>query len=323
VFWAGSVVEDLGEGQYVGVNARNLVVIGDANPDLVLTGDVVPRFGQAEQLLDGATLTMGGSASIMACGAARLGVPTRLIAHVGDDQFGHYVLETLEARGVDTLGIVRHRQSSTGLSVILSEPHDRSILTNLGVMTSVNADDLDLATLGPGTHVHAAAYFLLPSLAEGLSDLFARLHLIGCTTSLDTNWDPTEQWGGLDDVLQHTDIFFPNEQELCAITAIDDVERAAAAITAAVRLVVVKRGKRGGLLRTSSGECHHRPPEAPLSVVDTTGAGDSFDAGFLSAWLRDLPLTQCLSVAVAAGGLSTRAAGGITSQATWDEVEPR
>lgn len=310
------------DGQTGGVTPRGLVVIGDANPDLVLTGDVVPRFGQVEQLLAGATLTMGGSASIMACGAARLGVPTRLIAHVGDDQFGHYVLNELANRHVDTTGITRHPRSSTGLSVILSEPHDRSILTNLGVMTSVTAADLDLSTITPGTHVHAAAYFLLPSLAEGLASLFARLHEVGCTTSLDTNWDPAEQWDGLDEVLQHTDILFPNEQELCAITGIGDVEKAAAAITNSVSMVVVKRGSRGGLLRTWSGECLQFAPESPLAVVDTTGAGDSFDAGFLAAWLRDLPLVDCLRAAVAAGGLSTRAAGGITSQATWDEVDP-
>ena len=86
----------------------DVVVIGDANPDIVLRGDVVPRFGQAEQLLESADLTLGGSAAIVACGLARLGVRTALVSIVGDDAYGAFVIETLAARGVVTRWLRTH-----------------------------------------------------------------------------------------------------------------------------------------------------------------------------------------------------------------------
>ena len=82
--------------------APDVLVIGDANPDLLLTGDVVPQFGQAEKLVDSADLVLGGSAAIVACGLARLGVATALAAVVGDDLFGGFVRDALTAAGVDT-----------------------------------------------------------------------------------------------------------------------------------------------------------------------------------------------------------------------------
>src|SRR5215831_14544071 len=114
--------------------SKVLLVVGDANPDLVLRGDVVPRFGQAEQLLDAADLVLGGSAAITAHGAARLGVPTRLLAAVGADVYGSFVRSTLVAAGVD-VALVRTTDGSTGLSVVLSATGgDRAILTLTGAI---------------------------------------------------------------------------------------------------------------------------------------------------------------------------------------------
>src|SRR6187455_685701 len=79
-----------------GMSAPDVLVIGDANPDLLLTGDAVPAFGQAETLVDAADLVLGGSAAIVACGLARLGVPTALAATVGDDVYGGFVRDALD-----------------------------------------------------------------------------------------------------------------------------------------------------------------------------------------------------------------------------------
>lgn len=296
--------------------------MGDANPDVVLRGDVVPRFGQAEQLLDAADVVMGGSATIMACGAARAGVPTSVIAHVGDDSFGRFIVDTLVERGVDVRTIRRHVDRSTGVSVILSAPADRSILTHLGAMVEVRADDLDPGTVPAGTHVHAASLFLLPGLADGLAELFAALRERGCSTSLDTNWDPAQRWDGVLDVLRHTDLFFPNEAELTALTGHADADRAAATLTAHGVTVAAKRGADGATLWTVDGHREHAGV-LPVEVADTTGAGDSFDAGYLAAWLRGLPHSTCLAAAARAGSLSCRAAGGIAAQGTWAEIDPR
>lgn len=318
-----------------------VLVVGDANLDLVLAGDVVPRFGQEEQLLDSSRLVLGSSAGIVAHGLARLGVDTTLVACVGDDDFGRVTVERLRAGGVDTSGVRVVGGRATGLSVILSAPHDRSILTDTGAMTEVGTADVR-AVLEAGRragrpfgHVHVASWFLLPGLAAELPALFAELRAEGTTVSLDTNWDPAGRWEGLREALPHVDLFLPNQEELRAVGAVleapsgwsgssgDDAARdlaAASAVAALGPAVVVKAGRDGGW-SLRAGEPVVRHPGLVLDVVDTTGAGDSFDAGYLAAWTSGAAdEVERLRWATTAGSLSTRAAGGTGAQATVDDL---
>ena len=288
--------------------AADLLVVGDANPDLVLRGDVVPRFGQAEQLLDAADLVLGGSAAITACGTARLGVRTRLLAAVGADLYGDFVREALLTRGVD-LTDVRTVREPTGLSVVLSGV-DRAILTLSGAIPALRADDISLAGV---RHLHVASLFLQPALAAGLADVFGRARAAGITTSLDTNWDPSGRWEGVLELMPYTHVFLPNEAELVAITGTADVDDAAKSLTAIGVTVVLKAGAAGGRAWWPGGTC--ATPSPSVDVVDTTGAGDSFNAGFLAGYLAGVPIELCVAMATAAGSLSTRAAGGTAAQA--------
>jgi len=310
----------------LGQEARVLVA-GDANVDLVLTGDVVPRFGQEEQLLDGSALVLGSSAGIVAHGLARLGVDVSLVACVGDDDLGRVTTDRLREGGVDVGTVRTVPGTATGLSVILSGPDDRAILTDVGAMTAVRADDVRRAVTEardsgrPFTHLHVAAWFLLPELAAGLPALFAELRSEGVTVSLDTNWDPAGRWQGLAEALPHVDAFLPNLEELRAVGAavggpgLDD-EAAARAIAALGPVVVVKAGRDGGW-SVRDGEAVVAHPGLVLDVVDTTGAGDSFDAGWLAAAGAGVADDRGrLRWATTAGSLSTRAAGGTGAQAT-------
>lgn len=110
----------------------DVVVVGELNADLILTGEVAPQFGQAEKLVDDATLTLGSSSAIFACGVARLGLRVAFIGKIGNDEFGRFVKGYLENRGVDTSGVVVDEGIKTGLSVILSRGNDRAILTYSG-----------------------------------------------------------------------------------------------------------------------------------------------------------------------------------------------
>src|SRR5881296_1376772 len=94
----------------------DLLVLGDANPDLIVRGDVTPEFGQAEKLVDQASLVIGGSGAIAACGAARLGLRVAFAAVVGEDVFGRFMLDALAERSVDTSGVLVDTSRSTGLS---------------------------------------------------------------------------------------------------------------------------------------------------------------------------------------------------------------
>ena len=297
----------------------DLLVLGDANPDLVLRGDVDPDFGQAEKLVDDASLVIGGSGAIAACGAARLGLRVAFAGVVGDDVFGRFMLEALGERGVDTRGCLVDPHRPTGLSVILSRRDDRAILTSVGTIADLRGEIVDLDLLRSTRHVHVSSYFLQRGLQADLPGLFREAHGAGATTSVDPNWDPEQEWdGGLLSLLSQTDCFLPNSAEARAITGIDDVDVAAEALAERGATVAVKFGQGGGL--AIAGDEVVRSEAIPSAVVDSTGAGDGFDAGFLAARLAGWPLGRCLQLAVACGSLSTRAAGGTAAQPTMQEA---
>jgi sugar/nucleoside kinase (ribokinase family) len=228
-------------------------------------------------------------------------------------------VRALAARGVDTRRIARSEQLKTGATISLSTAHDRALLTFPGTIAALESSRIDPAWFAEARHVHVASYFLQPRLASGLADLLAVARRTGATISLDTGWDPAERWdGGLPAVLEQVDIFLPNEIEARCITGLPHVEEALERLAGKVPVVVIKLGAQGAIARRAQEIA--RVPSLPVEVVDTTGAGDSFDAGFVYGYLQGLPLTECLRVAVACGSLSTRAAGGTTAQPTLAEV---
>jgi sugar/nucleoside kinase (ribokinase family) len=297
----------------------DLLVLGDINPDLVLRGDgVEPAFGQVEKLVDDADLRIGGSGAIVACGAARLGLRTGIAGVVGDDLFGRFMVDALGARGVDTSGVVVDPGRRTGLTVVLSKPHgDRAMLTYSGAIASLTADAVDA---GSARHVHVASLFLQTALAPGLPGLFRAARAAGATTSIDPNWDPGERWdGGLHELLPLTDLFLPNGEEAMRIAGRGDPAAAARALAAEGPLVAVKLGA-DGALAARGDELVRVPAPAGVDPVDTTGAGDSFDAGVLAGLLNGWPPERMLALGCACGALSTRAAGGTAAQPTLEEA---
>jgi sugar/nucleoside kinase (ribokinase family) len=297
----------------------DVLVLGDANPDLVLRGDVHPAFGQVEKLVDEALLVVGGSGAIMACGAARLGLATAFCGVVGDDAFGRFMLDALGDAGVDTAAVAVSRDRPTGLSVILSEGEDRAILTSTGTIDALDTGTVDLDLVRAVRHVHVSSYFLQRGLQAGLPGLFEEAHRAGATTSLDPNWDAGETWdSGLRDLGPAIDVFLPNAAEALAIAEADDVSSAARALSRRSEIVAVKCGREGGLAMRGRETARVAPP--PVAPVDTVGAGDTFDAGFVAGRLAGWPLDRCLQVAVACGSLSTRGVGGTATQPTMDDA---
>ena len=306
--------------------AVDLLVVGDVNPDVVLSG--VPgsiTYAQTEQLVDTGTLTVGGSAAIMACGAARLGLRTALVGVVGDDPGGRFMLDQLASCGVDTGGVVVRADLGTGLTVHLVRGDDRAMLTYPGAIPALDGDAVTDEQVRRARHVHVTSFFLQPLLAGGLRALFERAHNTGATTSLDTNWDPLDRWEGVAEALPETDVLFPNAEEALAIAqAVDptepprDLSAAAAALAARGPLPVVKRGAEGAVLWADGRLVS--ATTATAGLVDAVGAGDSFDAGFLAGWLGGQTLEGSLRLAAACGALSLRGAGGSGWQPTLEEA---
>ncbi len=296
----------------------DIIVAGEINPDLVLTGNVIPAFGQAEKLVNSASFSIGSSSAIFACGAARLGLKVGFIGICGDDLFGHFMLDEMARRQVDTTPVIVDASVQTGMSVILSAPEDRAILTHVGSMDRLRAGQVTDDLLSRSRHLHVASYFLQTALQPGLPDLFRRAHALGLTTSLDPNWDPSGEWRGFDELLPFVDVFLPNENEALALTGSPDNEQALNLLVQKCPWVAIKLGPRGAIAGRGSETANS--PALKVNVVDTTGAGDSFDGGFLYGFLHSWSLERSLKLGAACGSLSTRKAGGTTAQATLDEA---
>jgi sugar/nucleoside kinase (ribokinase family) len=299
----------------------DLLVVGDANPDVIIGPLRAPlAFGQREQLVEAGALTLGGSAAIMACGAARLGLSVAFAGRVGDDDAGRFVRDALAARGVDVGALRLDPDLPTPLTVVVTRGDDRAIVTAPGTLAVTSGAELPESLLAAARHVHAASYFLMPRLARALPGLFRAARALGATTSLDTNDDPAGRWdpAGLAAVLSETDILLPNAHEARQIARAGSPEAAAAALAARGPLVAVKNGADGALCH--DGRTLMTTRGVSMTPADTVGAGDSFDAGFVAAVLAGLPPAEALELAAACGALSTRAHGGTTAQPTWDEA---
>jgi sugar/nucleoside kinase (ribokinase family) len=191
------------------------------------------------------------------------------------------------------------------------------MLTYLGAIAQLRAEHVERQMVARARHLHVGSYFLLDGLRPGLAGLFAEARGLGLTTSLDTNWDPREEWqlGGL---LNQCDLLLPNEAEARQLAGGGELEEALERLAGRVGTVAVKKGAAGAIARRGDEVARQEP--RPAAVVDTVGAGDSFNAGFLYGFLKRWTLERSLGLAVACGSLSTRAAGGTAAQPTLDEA---
>src|ERR1019366_6225860 len=238
---------------------------------------------------------------------AALGSRVGFVTKVGVDSFGTLAMERLRERGVDLAGVAHGAKS--GVTLILPHGPQRHILTYPGTISELRFEDLDLDYLASARHFHMSSLFLQRELLPHVAELFQRMKSAGLTTSLDTNDDPDDRWGGiLEEILPHVDILLPNEREAMKISRADDVETALLRLAHKVGTVLVKKGTRGAI---AFGEAPgFNPPAVPVTVIDPIGAGDSFDAGFLHQFLRGEDLATCLAYGNLCGAFSTTGCGG-------------
>ena len=307
----------------------DILVVGEINPDIVVSDpDPVPVFDEVERLVRSIQMTVGSSSAIFACGAARLGLRVAFHGVVGDDPFGRFMLDALGGRGVDVSACAVDRMRPTGATVILTSGHDRAILTAMGTIGAMDVDAVPDSLLDRTRHIHSGCFYLQETSRERLPGFLAAARARGSTTSFDTNWDPSGGWdGGVAAMLRAADVFFPNAAEARRIARSDDVEEAARVLarTGATGrddggpIVAVKLGAEGALACRADGPIA-RVPAMPVEPVDTTGAGDSFNAGFLRAWLDGANLAEALRWGAVCGALSTLRLGGVDGQPTLGEA---
>ena len=202
--------------------------------------------------------------------------------------------------------------------MILVSGVDRAILTHTGLIDALQEADISDSLLRQTRHLHVASYFLQTNLQPGLVHLFQRARKLGVTTSLDTNYDPSEKWAGFDELLAVTNVFLPNEKEAKSLAREQDVDMAADRLGRKVQTLAVKLGADGAIGVNAFQKI--RAESIPVEVVDTVGAGDSFNAGFLYGYLHKWELSQSLRLACVCGALSTQKAGGTEAQPTLQEA---
>ncbi|WP_274651137.1 carbohydrate kinase family protein [Paenibacillus humicola] len=301
---------------------RSVVVLGELNVDFIVTGkDVTPEWNR-EKTVDSFRAVLGSSSAITACGLAGLGLDVSFVSVVGDDSFGAFCIERLQAMGVRTDFVKADPALQTGVTLSLSDGSDRALLTYMGAIPHLAPDYLPEDLFDRADHIHFGSYYLQTGMKPHWNALFAEARKRGVTTSFDTGWDPDERFDRdeISRLLEHTDMFIPSEDELLHIWGAGDIEQADEALSGYGGMAAVKRGARGAMLldrgkRICSVQAYNLVP------VDTTGAGDSFNAGLIYGRLTGKTGRELLLFASACGAMATQRIGGASSVPDAAEVE--
>ena len=288
----------------------DILALGELNVDLLLNRIAgFPEVGK-EIFAQDMTLTLGSSTAIFAANAATLGSKVSFVGMIGRDSFGDVVKSTLQQRQVDVSNLIEVDNAATGLTAILNYDNDRANVTYPGAMSLMGVKDIRPEIIREAKHVHVSSIFLQETLHKEIFEIVRLVKDCGATLSMDVQFDPAETWEfDYARILPLVDVFMPNEQELMAITRKATVEEAVEAILPYANVTVVKMGTRGSMLVTRDGR-RHLPAMLNKSVVDAIGAGDSFDAGFISAYVSGKPLDVCQQIGNLTGAVNTTAAGG-------------
>jgi sugar/nucleoside kinase (ribokinase family) len=280
--------------------------------------DSLPEWGQDREVRR-ITPHRGGAGLNVAVNLATLGNPTALMAGVGNDAWGAFLRDELTATGVDTRGVVA-LDAPTAVTMVLTGAHDRAFVSVYGATATFQARDIVPTVIAEATHIHLSGYWQSRALMDALPDLCNAWKAQDITISLDVGYDATHQWeGGIRELLPLVDVFFPNEEEACGITGEANWREALVQLAKVVPWVALKRGAEGATLRWGILELYQSAYRA--TVVDTTGAGDAFNSGFLHGWIQDWSPQKSLHYGCAMGALCVGREGGSTTPPTLAEVE--
>ena len=296
-------------------SAHRVLVVGELNVDIVAVGvERLPLIG-AEVITKDCELTLGSASAIFAVGMARLGSRVTFVSQVGKDTFGDFCLNALKHEGISTTNVQLKSTEKTGVTISLSTVRDRALITYPGAIASFRVQEFDTSLIARHQHIHLTSYYLQRGLQPAFPGLFKKAKAEGLTTSFDPNSDPNSSWGdGINEVLRNTDLLFVNEREATELTGFTKKRDALKALGQLVPYAVIKLGRQGAAAIHKDQVIKHSGFR--VNAVDTTGAGDSFDAGFVAAYLRGGTIQDCLRQGNACGALSTQEAGGTAGQPT-------
>ncbi|RED39036.1 carbohydrate kinase family protein [Paenibacillus sp. VMFN-D1] len=292
-------------------NKPIVVVAGELNVDIIVSGtDVIPEWNR-EKIVDGFDVVLGSSSAITASALSSLGLDVRFVSVVGADDFGRFCLGELQRLGVNTDHVAVLPEVTTGVTLSFTTPSDRGLITYPGSIPLLTPGHIPDALIQEADHLHFGSYYLQEGMRPHWKELFGKAQDLGVSTSFDTGWDVRGRWdaAGIRALLAVTDLFIPSEEEALHIFEQDSVETVFGQLAAVPGVIAIKQGSKGASLRSPDGSVVSAPPY-PVTPVDTTGAGDCFNAGLICGFLQGLTGRELLEYANACGALSTLGVGG-------------
>lgn len=300
----------------------DIIALGELNVDLILNQiEGEPEVGK-EKFAKQMTLTLGSSTAIFAANAAAIGAKVAFCGMIGDDSFGDLVETSLQKKGVDTRFLIRQNKYATGATICMSYDEDRANLTYQGAMDYMSLDDIDPEVFKQAKHIHISSIFMQSGVKRDLKKILELCKQNGVTTSLDSQWDPTEQWDiNLEEILPLVTVFMPNETELKFLTRSANLDEALEKIRPFVNAAVIKCGSKGSILMRKGQPDRKQAALLNKNVVDCIGAGDSFNSGFITRLAAGDDLARCQEYGNMTGAVNTTAAGGTTAFTSREDVE--
>ncbi len=283
--------------------------------------DTYPERGKLA-LVDQLQLHSGGCAANTGIDLAKIGISTGIIAKVGNDGLGDFMVNALEKNGLDTRGVVRDPIVGTSGSMVISHSDgERSFIHYLGANASLTEDDVDFDLLADTRILHVAGTFLMPGIdGEPTARVLKKAQSMGITTSLDTAWDSKGRWMSvLEPCLPYIDYALPSIDEARNITGkTDPADVAKVFLDYGIKVVGLKMGEEGCYIRSADQEI--RVPRFTVDAVDANGAGDSFVAGFLTGVHNGWNLEKTGRFANAVGACCVLALGATTGIKSLEET---
>lgn len=302
--------------------AGGVLCAGSLNYDIVVRPVEAPQWGTTT-FVETIDFLVGGNGANTSLALATLGIPARLIGMLGNDEPARYLAGKLAAAGVDTRGVTPCDEPTSTTIVMINAEGNRKFLNRPGSSRIAFTGPVDFhPALTEGmAHFHLASLFILPRLRHSAPETLRRARALGLTTSLDTTWDPLGEWmAALEPCLPHLDYLFLNEDEARMVTgSTDPAEAARMVLSRGVRNAVMKLGPRGSAVYTGSTEV--RVPAYDVPCVDTTGAGDSYVAGFLSALMRGGSHEEAARLGNALGALVVQHVGAVTGVRNLEDTQ--
>ncbi|HEY3242879.1 MAG TPA: carbohydrate kinase family protein [Phycisphaerae bacterium] len=272
---------------------KRIVVLGICTVDMLARPiDSFPEPGGL-RLFDELTTTTGGNAVNCAIALAKLGIPARIVIKVGGDWMGRFILDELQRFGVDTTDVIRDEQGQTPFTfVCVRSDGERSFLHTMGTNATLRADEISADAFRDSDYVFATGAMLMETLdGTPLAGVLQQARASGALTILDTSFvsgRPQEEWcRAIEPCLPHADWFVPSRPEAQAITATPDpITMARALHSVGANGVVIKLDSEGVLLAERDAEPIWVPALRVDRLIDATGAGDCWCAGFIAGISR-------------------------------------